>query len=276
MRIVSWNIQAAKGIDGVIDVARIANVTRDFGDADVICFQEVEQTIGSQVQRASQAESLAGFFPEHEMFYGPAIDRLIEGGRARFGNMILSRLPVHNVLLHKLPQPADPETRNMARQATEILVDFNNRPLRIMTTHLEYFASGQRAAQIEYFMRYLQESRERAENPSPSGEGSYSAPPETLLTVLCGDFNLTPDSPDYTALLESTRGNALVDAWTLVHGDQSHAPTCGIFDHHQWPDGQHCRDFFFVTPELGKLVGDTVVNTETTASDHQPILLVLE
>lgn len=279
MQIVSWNIQAAKGVDKVVDVERIARVTKEFADAEIICFQEVEQVLGMAGQVASssesQAESLARYFPEHKMFFGPAVDRMVKVGRARFGNMILSRLPVHNVFMHKLPQPADPLTRNMARQAIEILVDYNNQPLRILTTHLEFFATAQRTAQVEYLRHYIQETQRRAAAPSPSGVGTYTAPPETDMTIVCGDFNLTPGSDDYAAMINSDEAGSLHDAWRIVHGDEPHAPTCGIHDREQWADGEHCRDFFFVSTQLCESVSGIVVNTETAASDHQPIKLQL-
>ena len=40
--ILSWNIQAGPGVDGCVDLARIARTVRALADADVICLQEVE------------------------------------------------------------------------------------------------------------------------------------------------------------------------------------------------------------------------------------------
>jgi endonuclease/exonuclease/phosphatase family metal-dependent hydrolase len=50
---------------------------------------------------------------------------------------------------------------------------------------------------------------------------------------------------------------------------------CGLFDREQWDEGPHCRDYFFVTPDLAARTVDLVVDLETDASDHQPLLLVL-
>ena len=62
----------------------------------------------------------------------------------------------------------------------------------------------------------------------------------------------------------------------LRHGTRPHDPTCGIYDHDQWPQGAHARDFFFVSDALAGRVKDVVVDTKTNASDHQPVLLVLD
>jgi exonuclease III len=48
-----------------------------------------------------------------------------------------------------------------------------------------------------------------------------------------------------------------------------------LHDVKQWPDGPHCRDFFFITNDLVDTVQKIEVNTETAASDHQPVWLEL-
>ena len=37
MKLVSWNIQWARGCDGRVSTGRIADIVRAWGDADVIC-----------------------------------------------------------------------------------------------------------------------------------------------------------------------------------------------------------------------------------------------
>lgn len=59
MQIISWNIQCGLGVDGKVDLARIANVMREMGDADIICLQEVsrfnpdlDMNMGCEIGRA--------------------------------------------------------------------------------------------------------------------------------------------------------------------------------------------------------------------------------
>ena len=66
-----------------------------------------------------------------------------------------------------------------------------------------------------------------------------------------------------------------VDAWPLIHPQISHAPTCGVHDRVQWPEGPHCRDFFFLAGACAETARDLRVDTVTDASDHQPLLLEL-
>jgi endonuclease/exonuclease/phosphatase family metal-dependent hydrolase len=65
------------------------------------------------------------------------------------------------------------------------------------------------------------------------------------------------------------------DAWTLRYPEGRRAPTCGIHDHAQWPDGADCRDFIFATEDLRERIVRVEVNETTDASDHQPILIEL-
>jgi len=270
--IVSWNIQAATGVDGVTSSKRIADDIQAFVDADVICLQEVLRT-----GESDQVKEIASFFPDHEVYFGTAINRAHPSGRLAFGNMVLSRLPVLQVIHHKLPEPAEPKVKNMPRQAIEVILQFNNEPLRLLTTHLEFFAAGQRAAQVRYLADRYQESRQRFNNPAPTGGNEqFESIPETNLTIYAGDFNLVVDSEDYKHLTTSTDGSALTDCWRQLYGDKPHDPTCGIFDHEQWKEGPHCRDYFFASPEMTTRVTDMAVQMDTAASDHQPIKLTIK
>ena len=76
MQILSWNIQATKGVDNISSSKRIAGDIKAFCDADVICLQEVLRVTGND-----QVEELARFFPDYEIYFGPAINRLHTAGR---------------------------------------------------------------------------------------------------------------------------------------------------------------------------------------------------
>ena len=267
----------AKGVDDVTSIERIAKVIKEMGSADVICCQEVGQELDAQRRLLlDQPGELRSLFPDYEVFYGAAIDRFVEGNRIRFGNIVLSRIPVLSVAHHRLPQPADPDTANMSRQAIELVVDWNGVPYRVLSTHLEYFSAVQRAAHVDYLCAIYREACARAESPSrDGGPGYYQGGPETRNTILCGDLNLTPDTAQYQKIVGESHGAPLVDAWLALNPGQEHPPTCGIFDREQWPEGPHCRDYFFVAPELTDNLNDMSVNMQTDASDHQPVKLTL-
>jgi endonuclease/exonuclease/phosphatase family metal-dependent hydrolase len=283
IRIVTWNVQCGLGADGVRDLDRIAATIRNLADADVICLQELARH-DPELDDGAGADQAAFFqarFFRHEPFFGAALDRAgsTRSRRHQFGNMILSRLPVLEIATHPLPQPAEPGIKHMRRVAIEAVVAAPDGPLRITTTHLEFFARTQRAAQVEALRALHAEAcANMARPPLPIEKGTYRFVPRPAETVLCGDFNFEVDDLEYVRMTVpfSDGASALRDAWRLHHGDRPHEPTCGVYDHVQWPQGPHARDFFFVSDALASRVKDVVVDTKTDASDHQPVLLVLE
>ena len=106
MRLVTWNIQAGKGCDGVIDLARIVAVANALADADIFCFQEVSDDFEAVDGPIDQSAELARLLPDHQPVFGPAVETIDQTGRLRrFGNMTLTRLPVRQVARHLLPWP---------------------------------------------------------------------------------------------------------------------------------------------------------------------------
>ena len=283
IEIITWNVQAGLGVDGEQSLERIAEVVSRMGDPDVICFQEVCQYMPylDGGHGADQIAELQMLFGAHEPVFGPSVDRIghEQGCRQRFGNLILSKLPVLQAFCHSLPQPADPDVKHIPRQATEVVVDTKRGPLRIVTTHLEFHSDVQRRAQVTHLRSMHQETWENLLRPAQDpGDGLYAAAPRPLSAIYCGDFNFPPDDHVYAQMLKPFAEGAglLVDAWTACYGSQAHAPTCGIFDQQQWPEGPHCRDYFFITDDLASRAQSVTVDLETSASDHQPVRLLLD
>jgi len=279
-KVLTWNIQCGLGIDGRFDLDRIAAVIISMGDPDVICLQEVSRGMPDLDGGTDQPELLAKLFPDHEPFFGTGPDchdESTNGARRSFGNMILSRLPVPSVFRHPLPQPAAAGVKHMARQATEATVATPGGPLRIMTTHLEFHTLEQRMAQIERLRALHFEAATNEKHSPKDAEGPYKPLVRPEEMVLCGDFNFEPHDEEYAALQASFEDGvvSLEDGWRGVHGARQHDPTCGIHDHEQWPDGPHCRDFFFITPGVRARTTAIDVDIETDASDHQPLMLTL-
>ena len=279
--LVSWNIQYGKGVDGRIDLGRIAETVHKDELPDVLCLQEISRNYPSTDDGADQVKELEDLFPGYEPFFGAAHDR--SGGkdktRKQFGNLILTRISPVQVLHHLLPSPADPKVRFMSRQVAELAIPANTIDLRLMTTHLEFFSEIQQLAQIERIREIHEEASYQFHNP---GKDMPDTPFELLKrpekTIICGDFNFIPDSTPYQKMTEMfpEKKLDLIDAWRTHHKGNSHTPTCGIFDLKQWKKGPHCRDYFFISQSLVRKINLVSVNTETDASDHQPIRLVLD
>ena len=279
MELITWNTQWCRGIDGAVRPERIIEVARDMADFDVLCLQEVAQGFdGLPGGPGDQPAQLAALLPGYCTFFGPAVDDRPGDGRAqRFGNLVATRLPVVHVQHHPLPWPADPEANSMPRMCTVVTLRHPAQgALRVMTTHLEYESATQRLAQARALHDLHAEACSHAANP-PKAEENDPSPSRrrthTVHAVLCGDFNSPPGGPEGAAIQAAFAAERrLHDAWPLVHGSATHAPTFGLVDHTYEP-APVAFDFVFVSDTLRDRVGDIRVESETRASDHQPVLI---
>lgn len=270
--ILTWNIQCGLGCDGRVDLARIARVAAAMGEADVLCFQEVARNDPAIAGGADQVAELQALFPRHVAFFGAALDRAGTGTQRRqFGNLLLSRLPVLQIYLHLLPQPAAGGIKHMQRQAIEVVVETRAGALRVVTTHLEYYSVAHRAVQIERLRALQAEVADNEAGPPKAAASPYDPVPRPASLVLCGDLNFLPHENEYRALFAPP----LLDAWRVARGSEPHPPSTGLYDRRQWPMGGHCRDYFAVTPDVAQRVAEVAIDTATDASDHQPLRLAL-
>ena len=281
MNLISWNVQWCRGCDGRVNPARISKVVKEMADVDVLCLQEVARNFPSLPGSAgeNQYETLASLFPDYTVLKGVAIDVLAPHGDWReFGNAVITRLPVLQVYRRLLPWPADAAVPSMQRSAIEAVLETPSGPLRVTTTHLEYYSAKQRAAQVEALRDLQEEAAGHAAAPQPGKEGGPFQPvPRPASGILTADFNFRADDPMH-ARVQAPLGAgvpAYRDAWRLRHPDKAHPPTLGVHDKAQWPEQAFACDFIFVTEDLAGRVEDVVVNGDTDASDHQPVLLVL-
>jgi endonuclease/exonuclease/phosphatase family metal-dependent hydrolase len=278
MKLITWNIQWGLGIDGRCDLKRVVADARRIADFDVLCLQEVSDNFpelrGSR--GANQFAELAGLLPGYAAVEGVALDIPDgQGRRKRFGNMILSRHPVGQVLRWTLPWEAD-RTKNMPRMLLEAVVTAPSGPLRVTTTHLEYSSDRLRRAQVEGIREAHRTACDRVANPREPGAGTYAVGPTSRSAILSGDFNMKPDDPAKLRVSApfGTGTPALLDAWTVREADAPHPDSFCIHDRRY--GAPHCSDFVFVTEDLARRVTRVFYDTETQVSDHQPVLVELD
>lgn len=289
MNIVTWNTQWCKGIDGIVSPERIIAGARSLLDFDVLCLQEVSINYPGLTgdTAANQALEIQSLLPDYQIVFGAAVDEqpLGKSERQQFGNLIASRLPILSIQKVSLPSPVevnDPKP-GMARICLICTVQAPWGPVRIMTTHLEYYSQFQRQAQISaiadwHDMASLQALHALAPKPNDA-DTPYQGKPHTLDAVLCGDFNFETPSAEYRTITEDTgtnpaRINPLRDAWVHCHPDQPHPPTFRLYDSTYGPEPISC-DFFFVSASLADRIRKVRVDTLTQVSDHQPVSLEL-
>jgi endonuclease/exonuclease/phosphatase family metal-dependent hydrolase len=281
MKLLSWNIQWGRGMDGRVDLARILRTIRQLDDFDLICLQEVAVNFpGLPGSRGEDgvAELSAGL-PGYTAIYGAATDVPNgHGGRSQFGNAIFSRLPVGQVWRHLLPWPAEPDMPSMQRVLVEAVVTSDIGPLRVMTTHLEYYSQRQRQAQIDAIRRLHAEAYAMAMR-SPFAEergSSFEVFPRPAEALLCGDMNFPASAPERSQILAPFAGGEpdFRDAWEVLNPGAPHAPTVGIHkvDFVSQPE---CFDFVFLTESLAGRLKTHGIDADTEASDHQSVWVEL-
>ena len=281
MQLMTWNVQWCRGVDLVVDPARIVREAKRIADFDVLCLQEIADNYPDPRLGGSDGEDqfarLTQLLPGYTAVPGIAVDQPGDGERRRrFGNLILSRLPVMQVYRHLLPYPCDPGVPGMPRIAIEAVIRTRAGDVRVITAHLEYYSATQRMAQVDALRTTYSDGHAHARVTISDGGPfhTYLRPRETIIT---GDCNFEPDSPEHRRMLAPFADGtpSLDDAWRVAHPGASHPSTFKIYQKNAPTDPElHC-DFIFVGAELRSRVEDLRVDGQTQASDHQPVILTL-
>ncbi|MDY0165246.1 MAG: endonuclease/exonuclease/phosphatase family protein [Thermoguttaceae bacterium] len=168
LRLTSYNIRHGRGMDGRIDLDRIARVISDT-KPDLVALQEVDvQTRRSDgVDQAAAIGELTGL---HHAF-GKAID--FAGGQ--YGNAVLSRFEPAKV--ENLPLPGTPGEEARAALFITVQVERLDEPLTFISMHLHHRLQEDRMAQIEAIIAKAKALGHPA--------------------VLVGDLNAQPGSKEY-------------------------------------------------------------------------------
>lgn len=223
----TFNIHHGVGAHGRLDLDRTAETLAE-GGVDVVALQEVDRVWSARSAFVDQAGYLAERLGMH-LAFGPCLVRRRGRHQPReYGNAVLSRHPLGETRNTLLPRPRGGEQR--ALLAAD--VDVDGRVLRVLATHLHHRSRAERMAQVGVIDRTV------AERAVP--------------TVLLGDLNARPGSPEIAA---ATRH--LVDAWAAGGGTDGNTFSARA---------PHARiDYVLVSPDI-TVEGARLVRTG--ASDH--------
>lgn len=165
LRVLTYNIHHGEGMDGRIDLERIAELIRN-AEPDLVALQEVDRGVrrSGGVDQPARLAELTGM--------KPVFERNIEYQGGDYGNAVLSRLPIVSSRNHHLPQSLPKEQRGML----EVHVQASGRPVLFLATHLDYHPDDTERMQSVAMLRSLLQ-----QGPA-------------IPTVLAGDMNALPDS----------------------------------------------------------------------------------
>jgi endonuclease/exonuclease/phosphatase family metal-dependent hydrolase len=272
--VLTWNIQWCLGADGLCDPERIAREARRLADADILCFQEVADGYGELEGNdgSNQFGRLAAHFPRHEAVVGVVLDvRAANGGRKRFGNMILSRHPVEQVMRYSLPWGTVPDAECMPRGLLEAVVRTPIGPLRMATTHLEWSSAVLRRAQVDAIRRAHELACRRVAVPPKEGKGTYAPQLAAPSAILTGDFNMLPEEAKEELTRPFAGGTpSFIDAWAHLNPGVPHPPSMSVHDRRG--GAPRCLDYLLVTGDLAPRLRSICYDQTSRASDHQPLI----
>lgn len=239
LRILCYNIHYGQGTDGRYDLERLAAVINKV-KPDLVALQEVDVGV-RRSGRVHQARRL-GELTNMAVRFGPT--QHYEGGL--YGNAVLTRLPILDVVIHPLPYTeATPQLVTYPRGAIAVTVRGpHGKPLRFISTHFQHNVAEDRLAQAKAINKLFASNGDRGDLP----------------TILAGDMNAVPDSDPIKELLKE---------WTNA-GDEAASPTA--------PSGKPTSriDYIFYRPDSTFRLSHAEVVAEALASDHRPVLAVLE
>lgn len=165
LRVMTYNIHHGEGLDGKVDLLRIAQLIQREG-ADIVALQEVDKGVTRTALRDLPAElaaltGMTGVFSNNFPFQG-----------GEYGNAVLTRFPVVRVTNTLYPMLRAGEQRGLL----QLVLDVRGRELVFMNTHIDY-----RSDDAERWLN-VGEIEKRMQQ--------YAGRP----IILCGDFNTTPES----------------------------------------------------------------------------------
>lgn len=165
LRVMTYNIHHGEGLDGKVDLLRIAQLIKEQG-ADIVGLQEVDKGVERTARRDLPAElaALTGMTCVFSNNYH------YQGGE--YGNAVLTKFPVKRWTNHHYQMLRPGEQRGLL----QLVLDVRGREVVFLNTHIDYRSEDSErwsnVAEIETLAQ------------------KYRGQP----IILCGDFNDTPES----------------------------------------------------------------------------------
>tara|TARA_R110002049_G_scaffold182485_2_gene350324 strand:+ start:58656 stop:59438 length:783 start_codon:yes stop_codon:yes gene_type:complete len=138
LRVISYNIHHGEGVDGKLDLERIANVILSV-QPDLVALQEVDQN----AKRSGVVDQPAelGRLTRMNVAFGANIE--LQGGH--YGNAVLSRFAIAKHRNHRLPNLGGGEQRGVL--AAELSVPRLDETLTMLATHFDHRRGDQERLQ---------------------------------------------------------------------------------------------------------------------------------
>ncbi len=242
-RIMTYNVHSCIGMDGQLSVDRIARVIARY-NPDVVALQELD--VGrKRTFKLDQAQAIADELEMNHHFHPSLIV-----DEEKYGNAIFSRYPVHLVKSGQLPKHPGKDKLEL-RGALWVEVSTPDQKLQIINTHLG-LDKQERHLQINDLLGVDWLNHEDCSSPK----------------ILCGDFNMLPQSSIYQTIKDKYNDAHVVS--------KNNCPECsGRTWFGKLPVGR--IDYVFVSSQFNVINTRIPRNSLTRkASDHLPLIADLK
>lgn len=182
VRVMCYNIHHGEGLDGKLDLERIAALITE-AKADVVALQEVDRGVERTNKRDLPAElarltGLTAYF-----------ERNISHQGGEYGNAVLTRFPIKRARNTHYRMAGAAEQRGVL----QLVLDVHGRDVLFMNTHLDAGSEHvERVRSAGELQRIIKDAG-------------------AMPVILCGDFNSGPGSRPYEQISAH-----LTDTWKVV------------------------------------------------------------
>lgn len=181
-RVLSYNIHHGEGIDGKIDLERIAALIKE-NKADIVALQEVDRGVERTARRDFPKE-LAKLTGMNVYF-----DRNIIYQGGDYGNAVLTKFPIQQKKNTHYKMLRDGEQRGVL----QLVLDVHGKDLLFMDTHIDYRPDdAERVINADELKQIVAEAGK-------------------MPVILCGDFNDSPNSRTHEKIK-----HFISDTWELI------------------------------------------------------------
>ncbi len=170
LRVLTYNVHGCVGMDGKLAPERIARVIARHAP-DIVALQELD--VGRRRSNGVDQANLIARHLEMEQIFSAALH--VEEGR--YGNAILTRLPMRLIKADTLPSPATRRPRE-PRGALWVAIEAGDIEIQVLNTHFG-----------------LSPNERKAQADALAGPDWLADPACRNPAVLCGDLNALPNAP---------------------------------------------------------------------------------
>lgn len=182
IRVMTWNIHHGEGLDGRVDLERIASLIKS-ERADIVALQEVDNGV-ARTSRRDLPKELAALTGMTSVFSN---NIAYQGGE--YGNAVLTRFPVKRWANHHYQMLRPNEQRGIL----QLVLDVRGREVVVMNTHIDSRPDdAERWVNVGEIEQLTTKCGERP-------------------VILCGDFNNLPKGRVYERLTQTFQ-----DTWVKV------------------------------------------------------------